>query len=70
MPPDADRLRFGTAGVPDTTPQSSTLAAVKRVSELGLDGLEIEFVRGVRIGSDSADKVRERAAARARASPR
>ncbi len=63
MPPDADRLRFGTAGVPENTPQTSTLAAVKRVSELGLDGLEIEFVRGVRIGADSADKVREQAAA-------
>lgn len=63
MPPVADRLRFGTAGIPETTPQTSTLAAVKRVRELGLDCLEIEFVRGVRIGEDSAAKVRERAAA-------
>jgi deoxyribonuclease-4 len=63
MSPAADRLRFGTAGVPDTTPQTSTLAAVKHVRELGLDGLEIEFVRGVKLGADSAAKVRERAAA-------
>jgi len=63
MPPAADRLRFGTAGVPETTPQTSTLAAVKHVRELGLDCLEIEFVRGVKIGEDSAAKVRERAAA-------
>ena len=54
---------IGTAGVPDTTPQTSTLAAVKRVRELGLDCLEIEFVRGVRLGADTAAKVRERAAA-------
>ena len=59
----ADPLLFGTAGVPDTTPQTSTLAAVKRVRELGLDCLEIEFVRGVRIMPDSAAKIRERAAA-------
>lgn len=63
MSPAADRLRFGTAGVPDTTPQTSTLAAIKRVRELGLDGLEIEFVRGVKLGADSAAKIRERAAA-------
>jgi deoxyribonuclease-4 len=61
MSPAADRLRFGTAGVPDTTPQTSTLAAVKRVRELGLDCLEIEFVRGVRIGPDAAAKIKERA---------
>jgi len=63
MPPAADRLLFGTAGIPDTTPQTSTLAAVKRVREIGLDCLEIEFVRGVKLGADSAAKVRERAAA-------
>lgn len=63
MPPAADRLRFGTAGVPDTTPQTSTLAAVNRVREIGLDCLEIEFVRGVKIMADAAAKIRERAAA-------
>ncbi len=63
MPPAADRLLFGTAGIPDTTPQTSTLSAVKRVRDLGLDCLEIEFVRGVKLGTDTAAKVRERAAA-------
>jgi deoxyribonuclease IV len=63
MPPVAKSLRFGTAGVPDSTPQTSTVAALKRIRELGLDGLEMEFVRGVKIGPDTARKVRERATA-------
>ena len=60
---DAKELRFGTAGVPDSTPQTSTLAALKHVHELGLDGLEVEFVRGVKVGSDTAGQIRERAKA-------
>jgi deoxyribonuclease-4 len=59
----ASGLRFGTAGVPDSTPQTSTLAALKHVHALGLDGLEVEFVRGVKIGTDSARLVRDRAVA-------
>jgi deoxyribonuclease-4 len=57
----ADGLRFGTAGVPDSTPQITTLAALKHVHGLGLDGLEVEFVRGVKIGTDTARLVREKA---------
>jgi len=59
----ARELRFGTAGVPDSTPQTSTLAALKHVHDLGLDGLEVEFVRGVKIGSETAGQIRDRAAA-------
>jgi deoxyribonuclease-4 len=55
-------LFFGTAGVPDSTPQTSTLAALTHIKAMGLDGLEMEFVRGVKIGSETAAKVLQRAA--------
>ena len=57
------RLLFGTAGVPHSTADTSTLAALDRIHALGLDGLEIEFVKGVKMGLDTAAKVRARAAA-------
>jgi deoxyribonuclease-4 len=38
------------------------LAAIERIRDLGLDCLEIEFVRGVHMGLGTADKVREKAA--------
>jgi len=59
----ARELRFGTAGVPESTPQTSTLAALKHVHDLGLDGLEVEFVRGVKIGGETAGQIRDRAKA-------
>ncbi|MGB9635467.1 MAG: TIM barrel protein [Candidatus Micrarchaeia archaeon] len=40
-------LLFGTAGVPLSTTQSSTIPGILRVEELGLDGMEVEFVRQV-----------------------
>jgi len=58
---DVRGLLFGTAGVPDTTPQDTTLAAVGRIRELGLDCLEIEFVHGVRLGLDTAAKIKAKA---------
>ena len=63
MPAAADRLRFGTAGVPDTSPQTSTLSALQHLRELGLDCLEMEFVRGVKIGSDMAARIKDKAQA-------
>lgn len=63
MPASADRLLFGTAGVPDSTPQTSTLSALQHLHGLGLDCLEMEFVRGVKIGSDTAAKVGAKARA-------
>jgi deoxyribonuclease IV len=54
-------LSFGTAGVPDSTPQTSTLSALSHLRAMGLDGLEMEFVRGVKIGPETAAKVRQKA---------
>jgi len=56
-------LLFGTAGVPFSADDDSTLAGIERIKALGLDGQEIEFVQGVRMGLDTARKVREKAAA-------
>ncbi|MEW5900261.1 MAG: TIM barrel protein [Acidobacteriota bacterium] len=55
------RLLFGTAGVPLTTPASSTLTAIEHVQRLGLDCLEVEFVRGVKMGADTAGLIRLKA---------
>ncbi len=56
-------LLFGTAGVPESAPQTSSLSALSRIHELDLDCLEVEFVRGVKIGNDTAAKIRQKALA-------
>jgi deoxyribonuclease IV len=55
-------LLFGTAGVPHSSDDDSSLAALERIKGLGLEGLELEFVNGVKMGLDTAAKVREKAA--------
>lgn len=55
-------LLFGTAGVPHSSDDDSSLAALERIKGLGLDGLELEFVNGVKMGLDTAAKVRGKAA--------
>jgi len=52
-------LNIGTAGTPHSTPKSKngTIAGIERVRELGLDVMELEFVRGVYINNE--DKARE-----------
>jgi len=55
------KLFVGTAGIPHSTPRKSTPDGVRRVAELGLDAMEIEFVRGVRMKADLASKTREAA---------
>jgi deoxyribonuclease-4 len=55
------RLLFGTAGVPLSTPAASTLAAIDHVKKLGLDCLEVEFVKGTRMKNDTAREIGRRA---------
>jgi len=55
------RLLFGTAGVPLSTPASTTLAAIEHVKKMGLDCLEVEFVKSLKMGSDTAEDIRKRA---------
>ena len=48
------KIHLGPAGVPITSKGSSTLDGIRRVAELGLDAMEIEFVRGVHMSNDLA----------------
>jgi len=57
----AKRLLFGTAGVPHSADGDSTVKGIERVAALGLDCLEIEAVRGVKLGVDTARQIKERA---------
>ncbi|MFC2033935.1 TIM barrel protein [Chloroflexota bacterium] len=52
-------LLFGTAGVPHSTELKTTISGIRRVTELGLGCMELEFVQGVRMGEESARQVAE-----------
>ena len=52
-----DGLLFGTAGTPRSTRNQTTIDGIERIAELGLDCMELEFVRGVRMGEGSAHLV-------------
>jgi len=53
-----DRLRFGTAGIPISTPKRSTIDGIVHVRNLGLDAMELEFVRGVNLRPELAKKIK------------
>jgi deoxyribonuclease-4 len=57
------KLLFGTAGVPLSAFPSSTLAGIQKIAQMGLECLEIEFVKGVKMGTDLAQKIKEKAKA-------
>ncbi len=51
-------LRVGTAGIPHSTKKKSIIEGIKRIKELGLSAMEVEFVYGVRIKEEKAIEVR------------
>lgn len=53
------KLHFGTAGIPNSTQRPSTERGIIRVRELGLDAMEVEFVRGVKLSESKATKIKE-----------
>ena len=55
-------LLFGTAGIPHSTKSPSTTVGIERIAELGLGCMEMEFVRGVKMGEAGARLVAETAA--------
>jgi len=57
------KLLFGTAGAPKSASSPSTLSGIQRIAQLGLDCLEIEFVKGVNMGSDMCQKIKAEAKA-------
>ncbi len=53
-----NKLHFGTAGIPLSTPRKTSAEGIKRVRELGLEAMELEFVRGVKMSRASASEIR------------
>ncbi len=51
------KLLFGTAGTPIRSKDRGSLRGVQAVRELGLDCMELEFVRGVRMKPELAQQV-------------
>lgn len=52
-------MRFGTAGVPNSSKDRSTIGGVRAIRDLGLDAMEVQFVRGVKMGVEMAKQVKE-----------
>ncbi len=53
------KLRFGTAGIPLSTKPYNTLNGIARVRELGLDSMELEFVRNINVSKQLAPEVKK-----------
>ncbi len=55
-----ERLLFGTAGVPNSTPKKNNpIEGVKKVHELGLDCMQLEFAHGVRMKEEVSSGLRK-----------
>ena len=52
-----NQLNFGTAGAPRNPENLTTVDGIKRIAELGLDCMEVEFVQGVRMSKETAKQV-------------
>ena len=51
-------MLFGTAGIPRSSPAPDILSGIRRIAELGLGVMEMEFVRGVNMSKELASRVR------------
>ncbi len=47
---------LGPAGVPFSAKERSTIGGIARCAELGLNAMEVEFVRGVKMGASLAEE--------------
>ncbi len=55
-----DRLLFGTAGVPNSTPKKNNpIEGVKQIHKLGLDCMQLEFAHGVRMKEEVSSGLRK-----------
>lgn len=55
-----DKLLFGTAGVPNSTPKkNSPIDGVRQVHALGLDCMQLEFAHGVRMKEEVSSGLRK-----------
>ena len=53
------KLLFGTAGIPLSANPRTTADGIKYVRELGLDVMELEFVRSINITKEKAPEIRK-----------
>jgi len=51
------KIFLGPAGVPISAKERTSIGGVERVAELGLNAMEVEFVRGVRMSNDAAKEL-------------
>ncbi|MBI4162062.1 MAG: TIM barrel protein [Candidatus Aenigmarchaeota archaeon] len=54
-----NELRFGTAGIPWAAKGLGTQEGVKKVRELGLDAMELEFVHNVNVSLEKAPEIKQ-----------
>lgn len=55
-----DRLLFGTAGIPlSTAKKNNPIEGVRRIHELGLDCMQLEFAHGVRMKDEVSSGLRK-----------
>lgn len=54
-----DKLFFGTAGIPVSTPNRTTENGIEHVKKLGLDAMELEFVRNINISIQKAPEIKK-----------
>jgi len=55
-----ERLLFGTAGVPNSTPKKNNpIEGVKQIHALGLDCMQLEFAHGVRMKEEVSSGLRK-----------
>jgi deoxyribonuclease-4 len=55
-----DKLLFGTAGVPNSTPKKNNpIEGVRQVHKLGLDCMQLEFAHGVRMKEEVSSGLRK-----------
>lgn len=51
-------MLFGTAGIPHSTEDGTTIGGIKTIKKLNLDSMEVQFVRGVKMKEETAKNVR------------
>lgn len=52
------KLLFGTGGTPNSSPKRDSITGISTIKKLGLDCMELEFVQGVKMGTEMAEKVK------------
>jgi deoxyribonuclease-4 len=51
------QIFLGSGGTPISTPDSSTQSGIKQIAKLGLNAMEVEFVRGVKMSAATACEI-------------